>query len=284
MRPFEFTFGCALLAITVGCYGTPRRTSPEDDAGVGGGGTGGGAGAGGTGGALEGRGGFGGTSGTGGASGTAGVSGMGGAGTAPCQQCSPGGTCQMPADDRACGTITCPTDSTCRDYGSGISTNRCKALGQCKTAADCAYVDAPPTTVCGYVRGMSEIAPAKCDGMGNCRAPTVKCGGDGECAVDQSWCCGRTSGLTCQADECAGAPKLGPYLCDEQADCAPGYVCCLQSTPGGPSALCLTPALCASDAASSRAYACNPAVPAECPVSTTCQPASSGPIGWYVCR
>jgi hypothetical protein len=206
--------------------------------------------------------------------------------TGICQQCSSGGQCQMPADDPACGTITCPTDSTCRDYASAISTNRCKTRGQCKTAADCSYVNAPSSVICGYVRGMSEIAASTCDAMGNCRARTVKCGGDGECAIDQAWCCvGDGGGLTCQAAECGGTPKLGPFLCDEQADCAVGYVCCLQSTPGGPSAVCFTAAQCVSDVVSTREYACNPAVsPSECPTGTSCLPAISGPIGWYVCR
>jgi hypothetical protein len=191
----------------------------------------------------------------------------------------------MPADDPACGTITCPADSICRDYATSIVTNRCKALGQCKTVSDCAYVDAPATTFCGSVREMSQLASATCDGMGNCKGRTVKCGGDGECAIDQSWCCGQpTVGLQCQVDQCGGTPPAGPYLCDERADCAAGYVCCLESTPGGPIAHCGMSNLCVSDAVSSRVQACNPAtVPNECPVGLTCQPAPSGPIGWHIC-
>jgi hypothetical protein len=190
----------------------------------------------------------------------------------------------MPADDAACGTITCPADSTCRDYASGISTNRCKSLGQCKTAADCSYVNASMSTICGFVRGMTEIAASMCDGTGNCRPRTVKCGGDGECAIDQSWCCSDTGGLTCHVAECGGTPKQGPYLCDERADCASGYICCLQSTVGGPSAICLMANLCVSDAGGVRSQACNPsASPSECSTGT-CQPVTSGPAGWYVCR
>lgn len=205
--------------------------------------------------------------------------------TGVCKQCSSAGVCQMPADDAACGTITCPTDTTCRDYASAISTNRCKALGQCKGSADCSYVNAPSTTVCEYVHGMAEVAPVACDGMGACRSPTVKCGGDGECAVDHSWCCGGSGGgLTCQVNECGGTPKQGPYLCDEKADCAAGYICCLQTTVGGPSAICVLPSACFSDGGGSRAEACNPAnSPSECSTGT-CQPAVLGPIGWYVCR
>ena len=54
------------------------------------------------------------------------------------RKCSAAGACQMPADDPACGAITCPADSICRDYATSLSSNRCKAFGQCKTAADCA--------------------------------------------------------------------------------------------------------------------------------------------------
>ena len=205
--------------------------------------------------------------------------------TGLCQKCSATGLCEMPSDDSACGAITCPADSICRDYASAISTNRCKAVGQCKTAADCAYIDAPATTACGSVRGMSELAPAMCDGSGACRARTVKCGGDADCVLDQAWCCGGGNGLTCQFEDCGGTHKQGPYLCDEKRDCAAGYVCCLQSTPGGPSAICLTPALCTNDGTSTRWSACNPATsPTECDSGTSCQPAVAGPIGWYVCR
>jgi hypothetical protein len=46
-----------------------------------------------------------------------------------CQQCSATGHCQMPVDDQACGTISCPADTGCRDYATVIGTNRCAALG-----------------------------------------------------------------------------------------------------------------------------------------------------------
>jgi len=203
--------------------------------------------------------------------------------TGPCQQCSTAGVCEMPPDDSVCETIPCPADTLCRDYATSISTNRCKALGQCKTAADCSYVDAPATRVCGNTRGMTELAPATCDGFGNCRGPSVSCGGDGACAIDKYWCCGST-GLSCQVDECGGTPKLGPYFCDDNADCSPGYVCCVQSTVGGSSSICLSPTLCQSDLGGERAPACNPAAsPSEC-AAGTCQLATFAPIGWYVCR
>jgi hypothetical protein len=204
--------------------------------------------------------------------------------TGPCRSCSNTGTCQMPADDSSCGTITCPDDSTCRDYATAISANRCKAPGQCKTSADCTYVDAPPMRYCGDVRRMTELAPAACDGQGNCTSRTVKCGGDGECRVDISFCCGSGPGLVCQTAECTGAPPFGPYMCDEKADCAAGYVCCLQSTVGGPSSVCLTAALCTTDTGGIRQQACNPATtPGECGTGT-CQSDPSAPVGWSICK
>jgi len=279
-------------------------------------GTGGSGGSTGTGGTNSGRGGSagnGGSAGTGGSS-NGGGSGTGGAGGAkdlgqgctgdqqcksghcamgiccdqscnrPCEQCSSSGACQAVTDDAQCGTIACPLDTICRDYATAITANRCKSAGACKTSADCSYVDAPATTFCDYVRQMTQLAPATCDGTGNCRSRTVKCGGDGECPIDQSWCCSDiSSGLTCHVEECGGTPPLGPYLCDEKADCAAGYVCCLQATPGGPSAGCLAPTSCVSDMASSRVQACNPATtPSECSTGT-CQPAPNGPIGWHIC-
>ncbi len=66
----------------------------------------------------------------------------------PCAQCSSTGHCQMPPDDPACGAITCPADTACRDWATSITTNRCKAVGRCKAAADCAFVDLPARRFC----------------------------------------------------------------------------------------------------------------------------------------
>jgi hypothetical protein len=111
----------------------------------------------------------------------------------------------------------------------------------------------------------------------------VKCGGDGDCPDSDMWCCGSFGSLSCQVDQCGGTPPSGPYVCDEKADCGPGRICCLQSTVGGPSAICLNAGLCNSDAGGVRAEACNPATtPSECSTGT-CQAAPNGPAGWYVC-
>jgi len=276
------------------------------------GGAGGGSSAG-VGGASGGNGGVGGAGGRGGSAGTSGGSGGrgGGAGrglgqsctadpdcvsdhcagniccdqacTGVCQQCSTNGLCQAPADDPQCGTIACPADTTCRDYATSITTNRCKNLGMCKTAQDCSYADAPTTRTCGYPRNMIDNAESNCDGIGNCKARTLSCGGDGACPLDTMYCCGSGSGLTCQVDQCGGTPPDGPYVCDEKADCGPSLVCCLQSTVGGPSSICIMPSLCKSDGGGVRAQACNPGTtPSECSTGS-CQPASFGPAGWSIC-
>jgi hypothetical protein len=287
----------------------------------GGGGRGGSAGFGGNAGATGGSGGAAGLGGVGGASGSGGDSsaagrGGGGAGgkvlgagcivdgdcssghcangvcceracAGPCQQCSTAGSCVMPADDPACGAIACPEDKVCRDYATSISTSRCKALGQCKTAADCAYVDAPATQNCGVVQGMSELASASCDGQGHCVGPVVKCGGDGDCKLaDDLKCCGRPgAGLTCQASDCS--PNQGPFFCDEKKDCAAGYVCCAYLTPTpGVGSVCSTASNCVSNGPSVRQEVCNPfASPTECS-SGTCQLGDgvTVPPGFYVCK
>jgi hypothetical protein len=205
--------------------------------------------------------------------------------TGTCQQCSATGHCQAPADDPMCGVISCPADTTCRDYEASITTKRCKGLGQCKTGNDCAYVDAPKTRACGFVRQMTELAQAMCDGMGNCTGPTVKCGGDGDCSIQDSYCCGTAGGLACGKNACGDfAPRPGPFLCDERADCAAGYVCCFQVTPGGTDSSCIAAELCKSDAASFRREACNPAAtPGEC-TTGTCQSDPNAPIGWSTCK
>jgi hypothetical protein len=205
----------------------------------------------------------------------------------PCQTCSATGTCEMPSDDAACGVIACPVDSICRDYATSISANRCKARGQCKTAADCGYVNAPATQVCGSIQGMTEIASASCDGMGACVGPVVKCGGDGDCELANDMkCCGRAGiGLTCQAANCN--VNEGPFYCDEKADCAEGYVCCAYLTPTpGVGSLCVIASNCVSSGPSVRQQVCKPSgSPSECSEGT-CQLGDSvtSPPGFYVCK
>jgi hypothetical protein len=186
----------------------------------------------------------------------------------------------------ACGVITCPDDTTCADYQTSISANRCKQLGQCKTAADCTFLPALARTICGIVQPelYSDIT-SFCDGAGNCRGPVVKCGGDGDCQFFDQACCGTSgSGLICQVNACEDfGINFGPYLCDEKSDCRAGYVCCLSSNPGGRGSICVSHA-CVSDGPSTNMQVCNPAAtPSEC-ATGTCQADPFAPSGWFVCK
>jgi hypothetical protein len=202
--------------------------------------------------------------------------------TGSCEQCSASGHCQMPADDPTCGAIACPADTECRDYATSITTNRCKALGACKTAPDCTYVSAPTTKVCDSYQGMSEFGEF-CDGAGNCVGPTVSCGGDGQCPLYDMVCCGTGQGYSCLPAAASGRcdGSYSAFYCDETSDCEPGYICCADDTPGGEFSAC--------SAGCAGIQVCNPAVsPSECKTGT-CKPALPNltiplPDGYYTCQ
>lgn len=195
----------------------------------------------------------------------------------PCAQCSSTGHCQMPADDPACGTVACPVDTPCRDWATTITTNRCKAIGQCKAAADCSYVNAPAKSYCG----MNTVVPGSalvCDADGNCTNPTVTCGPDGECPIGATVCC-VTSGTTCSTT-CAQHNLA--MLCDEAIDCPPGTVCCFQATSNGVLTYCEDRAACVSEPSVTRFQVCNPNTAGEC-VTGTCQAKGSLPP-YFTCQ
>jgi len=188
----------------------------------------------------------------------------------PCAQCSSTGHCQIPADDPACGTIACPVDTPCRDWATSITVNRCKAIGQCKAAADCPFVDAPAKTYCGLFQGMADLAQV-CDGNGSCGSPTVTCGADGECPVNPGACCWTISSTACQANQsnCTTVSNGIFAQCDESADCPPGDVCCSYAGIGGAHSTCV--ADCPASVSMGIQYqVCNPNVPGECRIGT-CQ-------------
>jgi hypothetical protein len=202
--------------------------------------------------------------------------------TGPCAQCNSSGHCQMPADDPACGNIGCPADTTCRDYATSITTNRCKAIGTCKAAADCTFVDKPAKTFCGLASQQDPSLALVCDGAGNCGSPTVDCGPDGACPVNPGVCCVR-SGTACMATNSppCGGPNGGVALtCDETADCPPAYVCCLFSGPNGAGNGCVT--TCVSSGLVVETQICNPNVPGECRTGT-CQANTPGPPN-FLCK
>lgn len=196
----------------------------------------------------------------------------------PCAECSSDGHCQMPADDPACGTVSCPTDTSCRDWATSITTSRCASLGQCKIASACSYLNAPAKTYCSLYMQMADRAQV-CDGQGNCSSPTVTCGADGECPVNPGVCCVSRSGsgTTCHAtDQACDLTTTAPVLCDETADCPPSFVCCYTGNLGGIQTVCSQS--CPSTTFGVRLQACNPHTPGEC-ISGTCQPAGANAIG-----
>jgi hypothetical protein len=196
----------------------------------------------------------------------------------PCAECSSDGHCQMPADDPACGTISCPTDTPCRDWATSITANRCSSLGQCKTSSACSYLNAPAKTYCSLYMQMVDRAQV-CDGQGNCSSPSVTCGADGECPVNPGVCCvsRNGSGTSCHAgDGSCDLTTTAPVLCDEAADCPPSFVCCYTGNLGGIQTVCAQ--TCPSTTFGVRLQVCNPRTPGEC-VSGTCQAAGSNAIG-----
>lgn len=143
-----------------------------------------------------------------------------------CRVCTPAGTsCQLLNDDAACGTVVCPSDSTCRNYPNAVSTNRCRS-GSCGT----------PAELCGFTAqnaGLSCSALALCDGSGNCSVPKGNlgdsCSSDNDCASGQcadGVCCNTDcSGpcMTCNAAGTCVAPPTdtacSPVACPATSDC-----------------------------------------------------------------
>ena len=129
--------------------------------------------------------------------------------TGTCRECDGAGSEQVPADDGACGTISCDdwhhivgsASATGTNYcydSPDITSNRCEGLGDCKDAntADCGSSDDTLELSCGtckYVAGCSGTTDGycfnyasgydtglcrECDGAGSERADTddVGCG------------------------------------------------------------------------------------------------------------
>jgi hypothetical protein len=125
-----------------------------------------------------------------------------------CRVCTAAGTaCQFLPDDAACGTISCPGDSTCRDYPNSVSANRCRA-GSCGAPAD----------LCSFTsrnEGQSCSGTSLCDGAGDCSvqkgALGATCSSNIECLSGQC-----VDGVCCES-ACNGpcmACNSGTGRCD----------------------------------------------------------------------
>lgn len=167
----------------------------------------------------------------------------------PCMSCRPGaGVCDIvPADDSACGVISCSFDPECATAATtSITNNRCSGLGRCKGIDDCGIAPRPQGTSCDTTGSNLRI----CDTSGTCVDPVVQCGVVA-CPVsaDTACCARRTSsdgatGMTCQSVSACPSTTLGNALastrltCDEPSDCRDGRVCCMASAGNGSDISC----------------------------------------------
>lgn len=204
----------------------------------------------------------------------------------PCENCSSQGRCDaMPTDDAACLAVTCPSDTTCRDFDAQITTGRCAALGECKTAIDCPHQDEADRTVCGED---GEV----CRG-GVCEYQTTECGATAACST---FCCERLDmgtrscaaavGSTCGNSANINDANTGlKVYCDEQADCASGEWCCLSHANNMVAIQCSSVCGATHPVGGNYILCKSPAATTACPAGASCtyEPTNSLPDDWAVC-
>ncbi|HEX2659820.1 MAG TPA: hypothetical protein VHU40_16160 [Polyangia bacterium] len=203
-----------------------------------------------------------------------------------CQQCNSAGHCAATSDDSACGTIACPADTACRDWATSITSNRCRALGQCKTASDCGFTNQPVDTRCG-----SSTVAKTCDGQGNCANPTVQCGPDPSCSIGPNVCCidASSGSSSCTPDtgtDPCGGNFNGNIRCDETADCPGTQICCAYLSPFGRNVGCFDRSTgCPTSTSTFKTIqVCRPENVAECLPGTTCTAPTPGSYPpYYTC-
>lgn len=141
----------------------------------------------------------------------------------PCTVCSADGHCDAtPANDDACGALSCPTSTTCASYPTDTSAANCKAFGRCDTAETYCTPDFESADVpCGDGR--------VCDGAGACIVDCPSPGPERAC----------TRECPCET---------GEGTCESNDQCAEGFVCTRDAIAklGFPSASCL-PSHCVND-------------------------------------
>jgi hypothetical protein len=210
----------------------------------------------------------------------------------PCMQCRAGtGTCDIaPQDDGACGSISCNFDTECAQaLATSLTENRCKALGQCKTSADCGVQAFPAGTACDEASAFRV-----CNGQGACIDPVVRCG-LGSCAVSlETTCCGQVSANTVTNSTCGarascnilvGVPPGIPISCDDNADCGGGAACCFASTGSGSDVACRSDCNRRLTGGASGTYSLvcrSPVTMTVCPNGAACVASTFLP-GWSFC-
>lgn len=164
--------------------------------------------------------------------------------TGVCMQCDAQGslgTCVGTASDTACGELTCPESTECRQYMAGDLGNNCADMGVCATQATCTIVDELPDATCGTAE-----EPGLCDGAGECVI-------EGKLGL----------GEACSAnDDCASR------YCVEGL--AGGSICCDSLCDG----ICES---CGGDGHCDAAPADDDRCEIDCPDSTACQSYPSDP-------
>jgi hypothetical protein len=205
-----------------------------------------------------------------------------------CKACSAAGKCNVkPADDAECGNITCPSDTSCRDYPTAITSNRCAAFGSCKKQADCTFTAKSQGITCDGVH--------VCDGDGNC-GPVVVCGSTASCQIGAKECCAQTdkSIATCLDDgvACAEGPDPAaedtgmPIECDETTDCPLGNVCCYHVGRGSSRVVCEPAAECLSNSGQMyfEAPVCDSGGGSSPCATGSCKGTVDGVTGWKYCE
>jgi hypothetical protein len=173
-----------------------------------------------------------------------------------CEACSARGLCDAaPVDDERCAVIACAlTSTTCAEFPTEQSLERCASPGVCKTVCD--PLSVAVDTLCEAV---AEDINGSCDAAGNCVDPRAAlgavCQSDRDCV--QGTC---VDGVCCQ-EACGAACER----CDETGSCVSDAV----GTSCGGALQCFGRALCLAPAGS----VCGNG--AECG-SGNCEPAVGG--------
>jgi hypothetical protein len=199
----------------------------------------------------------------------------------------------MPADDNGCTPlVSCPGSGPCETPTTTISTNRCQALGQCKTSAQCPDNDIAARTICGTEEAMTGggegiIVPI-CDGDGACRAPTVACLNQPSVTVTAGSCC------RLELVDRGNIDPLGPttscepsatgsitVMCDNQTDCPTGTICC--GVDFGNFNYITCQETCPESGTNYRVCASPGGGSTACPGGRACNRSIEGLVGWSFC-
>ena len=112
------------------------------------------------------------------------------------------GTCVAAENDAACGELTCPESTECREYVPGDLASNCAGRGVCLTEAPCTVQDDPDGATCG-----TQADPGTCDGDGECVVPD-KAGLGDSCNTDDD----------CGSQHCVTGVNGTNICCDSACD------------------------------------------------------------------